>query len=67
VSLSLLDQLIPIIGALYGIAFFGGYLKQSQTSPVMVWAKNKSSKLPKAMVYLCVFIILAELTLLIVQ
>jgi len=40
-SLSLLDHLIPIIGGLYGIAFFGGYLKHSKTSPVMVWANQK--------------------------
>jgi hypothetical protein len=67
VSLSIIDQLIPIVGALYGIAFFGGYLKQSETSPVMVWAKNKSSKLPKILVYLCVFIVISELILFVTQ
>jgi hypothetical protein len=66
VSYSLLDQLIPIIGALYGIAFFGGYLKQSKSSPVMVWAKNKSPKLPKILVFICVFIIISKLLLLVV-
>ncbi|MCJ8321786.1 MAG: hypothetical protein HRT52_22095 [Colwellia sp.] len=54
---AIIDQLIPIIGGLYGIAFFGGYFEHSKKSPALVWARNKYPKSPKVMVYLCIFVI----------
>jgi hypothetical protein len=45
----------------YGIAFFGGYIKQAEKSPAMVWAKNKYPKLPKILFYIGIFVLLNQL------
>lgn len=51
---TLLNNLIIMVVCAYGIAFFGGYLKQAKTSPALVWVKNKNSKAPKILE--CIFI-----------
>lgn len=45
----------------YEIAFFSGYIKKSEKSPAMIWAKAKYPKIPIVLVYICIFVILNQL------
>ena len=63
---SILDHLLVVLGSVYGIALFSGYLKHSEKSPVIVWMKGKYPKLPRMIVYLFIFVLLNQLVRLII-
>jgi hypothetical protein len=52
----LLDYVIVLLISAYGIAFFGGHLKQSKTSPALIWVNNKYPQAPKYLVYIGIFV-----------
>jgi hypothetical protein len=52
----LMDYVVIMLISAYAIAFFGGHLKQSKTSPALIWAKSKHPKLPKYLVYIGIFV-----------
>ena len=64
---SILDHLLVILISLYGIAFFSGYLKQSEKSPGMIWMKAKYPKSPKVLVYLGIFVVLNQSVRLVIE
>ena len=53
---ALLDYVVIMLICAYGIAFFGGHLKQAQTSPALVWVKSKYPKAPKILECICIFV-----------
>ena len=58
---SIFDHLLVILISAYGIAFFSGYIKQSEKSPAMIWAKAKYPKSPRVLVYIFIFVLLNQL------